>query len=768
MKIHALRPSGYAALLVPVLAGLLSWWLLAGVAQAAPEGAGLDLQRLDTRYPLAALGHSSGFVAAPPGVSLEEAPARPPMDQAYGLSPDFHHHDRYWLYIPVVNRTAEPDWVLHLSNFGFRDPGVLLRGDVGQRRLGFDDTGHGGGAHINTLGRAVDLTLQPGRAYSLVVELSADHATWRPYVALMSGQEYQAWTTAMDLTFKLAVGVILGLILLGTICAVLTREAAFGWGSLSALLMLTYYLEHSSLPAILWQASYEKGWPFWLLMSSALLSQLVFAASFLGVRRDGGGWYRAFLGAALVTAVVWVLANMVPFEQRIGLYGFNYLVLAVVILGSGMAKVRAEGSYYVIYLLGWFPLVLSILQVALVVQGASSPGAVLTESYKMILVLYIQILHMLLHAVALILRVRALRREKLEAEFLSRSKSRFIAQSSHDLSQPLHAMSLFLSHLQPHVRGRDGRRIFQRLQASHRRLGASFQSIMDLGQLEAGAIQPAPGPVALAGLLRRLEREYRPLAEQKGLRLRVRARPVWVVSDAQLLERMLRNLIANAIKYTDHGGVLVGVRRRGERADIQVWDTGRGIGGEARERVFDIYQRAGDGEPGGGSGIGLSIVRHLAELLDHPVALASVPGKGSCFSVSAALPPDLLPAPSTAARVAAGRSRVALVMAAGDLREALSERLARWGCAVQLAPSLAALARGPTPAVVLCDPAHLDAAVCWPADTVVACVGEPGAPLPEGWLTLSATAPASRLRALINVAARRGHLHPILSPAHDG
>ncbi|QJX01450.1 hypothetical protein HML84_00630 [Alcanivorax sp. IO_7] len=231
-------------------------------------------------------------------------------------------------------------------------------------------------------------------------------------------------------------------------------------------------------------------------MSSALLSQLAFAASFLRVREEGGAWFRAFLGAGLVTLAVWALSGLVPFEARVRLYAFNYLVLALVILGSGVAKVRAEGYYYVIYLLGWFPLVLSILQVAVVIHGSAAPGPVLTASYKMVAVLYIQILHMFLHAVALILRVRALREEKLRAEFLSRSKSRFIAQSSHDLSQPLHAMSLFLEHLRPHVRDAEGRRLFQRLRATHRRMSGAFQSIMDLGRLEAGAVTPAPGRAA--------------------------------------------------------------------------------------------------------------------------------------------------------------------------------------------------------------------------------------------------------------------------------
>ncbi|MBL7249441.1 sensor histidine kinase [Alloalcanivorax marinus] len=743
-----------------------------GAASAAVPS--LELWSQDARYPLASLEHSSGFVAAPPGVALADAPAIPPEGRAFGLAPDFRQHPRYWLYTRVVNRSEQRDWVLHVSNFGFRQPGVLLLDeDGGRRRLGFERTGPGGDAHINVLGRAVELTLAPGQARSLVVELSATHPTWHPYVAVMSAPEYQSWSTGLNIAFLVAVGVIVGLAALAVVCGALNGERAFFWGALSSLLMLAYYLEHSSLPALLWRSDYHKGGLFWLLVSSALLSQLAFAASFLRVAR-GGGWYRAFLGAGLLTLVVGALALTVPFEARVSLYVFNYVILAVVILGSGIARVRAEGRYYVIYLLGWFPLVLSLLQVAVVIQGSSAPARVITESYKMVIVLYIQILHMFLHAMALILRVRALREEKLRAEFLSRSKSRFIAQSSHDLSQPLHAMGLFLGHLRPYVRDAEGRGIFLRLKAAHRRMSGSFQSIMDLGKLEAGAIRPVSRAVPLAPLLRRLADEYRPLAEDKGLRLRLRARAVTVQSDPELLERMLRNLIGNAIKYTDTGGVLVGVRQRRGRVVIQVWDSGRGIGGDARERVFDIYQRSDQGGGEEGAGIGLSIVKHLAELLDHPLSLVSAPGRGSCFAVAlapASAPPARQPGPDH------GAPRVLLVMVPGPARDTLAARMERWGCRVTTALSLTcartALAEGAPAALVLCEPACLDGSVSLPGDPLAVCLGEPEGGVPPGWLLLDAAAPPSRLRALLNAALRRADPpptagEPAMGAADDG
>src|SRR5690606_26793512 len=135
------------------------------------------------------------------------------------------------------------------SNFGFRQSGVLVRSDDGQVVQRFGKGGYGDTTDINTLGRAVNLNLQAGESHLVVVELNARRGTWHHYIGLMSGQQYAAWAMHLDLAFKVAIGVILGLVVLGLVCWLLMSEVAFFWGALSSLLMLVYYLGHSSIPA---------------------------------------------------------------------------------------------------------------------------------------------------------------------------------------------------------------------------------------------------------------------------------------------------------------------------------------------------------------------------------------------------------------------------------------------------------------------------------------------------------------------------------------
>lgn len=633
------------------------------------------------------------------------------------------------------------------------------------------NSGLRGSTDINTIGRAVNINLQGGSSYLVVVELRAQKVAWYPYMALMSDHYYETWKIQQDFAFKLAIGVIIGLILLGFICWALTAEIAFFWISFSSLLMLVYYLEHSSIPAILWQSSYEKtGW-FWLLMSSTLFSQLAFAASFLKVGRSSGRWYRIFLGAALITIAIGAAGTVVSFRVNLLLFAFNYVVVWLVILGSGVAKVRSEGRYYTIYILGWLPLILSALEVTLGIQAPKQVVQEITVSYKMIHVLYIQILHMFIHAVALMLRIRSLREEKLKMEYLSQAKSRFIAQSSHDLSQPLNSMRIFLEHLKPHVHGMEGKKLFGRLKNTHRQMSLSFKSIMDLSKLESGAIRPEIKPVSIADLFFRLRHEYRMLAMEKGVQLTFQACSLKVLSDPVLLERMLRNLISNAVKYTDTGRVVIGCRRRGDNLVIQVLDTGCGIDELEICHIFDIYHRSSrEPRQADGSGIGLSIVRHISELLYHPVTVESTAGRGSCFSICVprlqAVSPNQQKALKKALKLGEGAPSVALVVRDDGLRDRLVARLEQWDCIVSVFASMEAAAQSDGPiSVLLCDYASLEDSTLIAEEVgvlagkvVAACICEPATQLPDNWIALPGDFLPSQLRALLNLAARRSQL----------
>ena len=221
------------------------------------------------------------------------------------------------------------------------------------------------------------------------------------------------------------------------------------------------------------------------------------------------------------------------------------------------------------------------------------------------------------------------------AERVSRDKSRFLAAASHDVRQPLSALGLFVDALHEQSLDSDAQRIVASIRLAHESLSALHGELLDIARLDSGAVPSRPRAVACAELVARLEAEAAPRAASKGLGLTLVARELTLFVDAEILLRILRNLVSNAIAYTPSGRVLVAFRKRGDEALIQVWDTGVGIAEADRELVFEeLYQvggRGGSREPG--LGLGPAIVRRLARVLGTDVTLRSVVGKGSCFEL---------------------------------------------------------------------------------------------------------------------------------------
>ncbi len=184
----------------------------------------LDLDRTDVRYALASNSHSTGFMPAPAGQKLEDAPYDFKNEQGAGLTANFRQHDRYWLSTSVLNQTETRDWFVHISNFGFQQPRVLIRDWEGQTVHTIDNPVYTGTTDINALGRAVRVRLEAGMSYQIVIELSAKQVTWKPYIGLMSAEYYQQWQMQMDFAFKLAIGIMLGIILLGFVAWALTSD----------------------------------------------------------------------------------------------------------------------------------------------------------------------------------------------------------------------------------------------------------------------------------------------------------------------------------------------------------------------------------------------------------------------------------------------------------------------------------------------------------------------------------------------------------------
>jgi len=225
--------------------------------------------------------------------------------------------------------------------------------------------------------------------------------------------------------------------------------------------------------------------------------------------------------------------------------------------------------------------------------------------------------------------------KKNMAERANQAKSRFFASASHDLRQPLHALSLFVAALKARNKQPGTQSLIDNIEASTAAMELLFNSLLDISRLDAGAIETHPVHFSLGSMLDNLNKQFSPLAAEKNLRLRFHPIDVTLYSDPLLIERILLNLIANAIRYTDKGGVLVACRRRGRMLRLSVIDSGRGIPPEQQESVFQEFVQLDNParDRSKGLGLGLAIVSRLSRLLGHRVDLLSRPGHGSAFSI---------------------------------------------------------------------------------------------------------------------------------------
>lgn len=223
-----------------------------------------------------------------------------------------------------------------------------------------------------------------------------------------------------------------------------------------------------------------------------------------------------------------------------------------------------------------------------------------------------------------------------QAERANLSKTRFLAAASHDLLQPLSAARLSVSTLSEMQASQEAEALTRQVDRALQTLEDLIKALLDISKLDAGVVEVDVETFRLDDILSVLEESLSPLAAAKRLRLRVRRSGVLVESDPALLLRILQNLVSNALRYTERGGVLIGVRRRAERCFIDVIDTGRGIVEGDRESIFEEFYRGaatgGDGHIG--FGLGLAIVRRTVQTLGHSLTLYSKVGKGTTFRLA--------------------------------------------------------------------------------------------------------------------------------------
>ncbi len=287
---------------------------------------------------------------------------------------------------------------------------------------------------------------------------------------------------------------------------------------------------------------------------------------------------------------------------------------------------------------------------------------------------------------------KELEESRLLAEEANRSKTRFLAAASHDLLQPMNAASLFVSILRQQQEGSDSeqallvKRIDRSLRASEQLLSA----LLDISKLDSGMYEPELEAIPIPDLFDQLRRRFKDLAGNRNLHLRVHAADHLIYSDRNLLYRILQNFLANAIHYTESGGVLLGCRLRGDNLKISVWDTGVGIEESEVKAIFQEFHRLDYARrlDEKGLGLGLAICDRIARMLDHEIDVSSKPGHGSSFSVIVPLTHDATQrkaeAPALVHAEGSGFKDLVVLCVDNepDILEAMNLLLDRWGCPV--------------------------------------------------------------------------------------
>ena len=477
------------------------------------------------------------------------------------------------------------------------------------------------------------------------------------------------------------------------VAAIYKAAVASGWGSVAVALCLVLVMgRFTPIPVLL-------GWFALTLFAISFRIPLI-----RGFRADPDRaarahvWARRYLWMISAVGACWALAAflMIPKDDPFALASF---LMVIALLAGGVVASQSYLPHAARNVLS-----LAILPTALRLisfwELRYLPMALTLCLFYLFLLAYARTQSRQLgEAIRLKLEkeqlVEALQAEKseadearLRAEQANLAKTRFLAAASHDLRQPMHALGLFSASLQEMRIDPEKRAVVDNIFASIDALESLFVELLDLSRLEAGFTKPLPRHLLLADVFTRVRAQYAPIAAAKPLDLCVDAGGAAVFADPALLERMLGNLVANAIQYTPGGSVTMTARMASDSVVVSVSDTGPGIAEEHRERVFEEFFQIGNPERDRrkGLGLGLAIVRRIATLTGTPLQLHSQVGRGSRFELvlplgdAAQVQPDDAVAPSAGTTdILHGRS-ILIVDDERSVRDGMATLLERWGC----------------------------------------------------------------------------------------
>jgi signal transduction histidine kinase len=400
------------------------------------------------------------------------------------------------------------------------------------------------------------------------------------------------------------------------------------------------------------------------------------------------GWASAFTLISLAEGVGWGWATL--WLAADGSFELDLLVF-VAVFGVAAGAVAAFGAFLPAFFAIFLP---ATVPYALISTGAENP---VQQAGALLLLVFVAVVGGLAVVmnrsfrdnVSLRLETEALAADlasqKDIAERANRAKSSFLAAASHDLRQPVHALGLFVGALRGVKRmPAEGARLIEQMEASTTALDSLFSALLDISRLDAGVVEVHQRPFQMGPLIERICRDYREEASAKGVRLIAMPCRAVVRSDPLLLERILRNLVANAVRHTLSGRVLAGCRRRGAYLQVEVWDTGPGIPSDKQELVFQEYYQLGNPERdrARGLGLGLAIVRRLTTLIGASLRLRSEVGRGSCFAIDVPLSTGAEPVGEALQQPESGALARGLVVVIDDelaIRQAMTRLLEAWG-----------------------------------------------------------------------------------------
>ncbi|HWH80716.1 MAG TPA: ATP-binding protein [Burkholderiaceae bacterium] len=411
------------------------------------------------------------------------------------------------------------------------------------------------------------------------------------------------------------------------------------------------------------------------------------------------------LSGAMWGAGAWLFYEYGDTQQQIALVliAYTYCVACVPILASQFPQ------FVVFVLLAFVPAIVRVanspgdhsVELAVAMAVAMGMTIVLGRNFRNS---FASVLRLKLRTEALMVELRAessaADAARREAETANRAKTQFFTAASHDLRQPLHAMGLFAEALRQRTHDPQVAQLVNSINESVDALEGLFSELLDITRIDSGGIEVHPQHFEAGDIFRKIRLHFEPSAFEKGLALRLRGDARVLHADPLLVERIVRNLVSNAIRYTNDGSVLVSCRPRGERMLLQVWDTGLGISAAEQARVFDEFYQVPNTpkvtpEQRKGLGLGLAIVRRLADLMQAPLTLRSTPGRGTVFTLT--LPAGKAPRPSAlgapgkapAGITLAGR-RIVIVEDEPAVRAGLEVLLAGWGAHIDAFDSVGA------------------------------------------------------------------------------